>query len=236
MPGCVQDSIILICLSVCECATFVVFADCKGCTRPVPTNPGPMEAGEYGVMCGTCFVASRLEVVAIAGLPWISWCVLGAAGFRGCFFVVFSFERTHPAASMRPPCLFYLSASNEAFFVSGKKASSYRGAYSVHFLISPCNCLSFCLSVCMSFCLSVCLPVCVCVTFVVFTDCESCTRPISANPGPMEAGEYGLTRGTCLVASHLELVAVAGLLWISWCVLGRAGFFSLFFFLRTHTA
>ena len=65
----------------------------------------------------------------------------------------------------------------------------------------------------------------VCVTFVVFTDCESCTRPISTNPESMEAGEYRLTRGTCFVARRLEVVAVAGLLWISWCVLGAAEFF-----------
>ena len=69
-----------------------------------------------------------------------------------------------------------------------------------------------------------------CVTFVVFTDCESCTSPISANPGSMEADEDGLTRGTCLVAFRLEVVAVAGLLWISWCVLGTATFFREFFF------
>ena len=31
----------------------------------------------------------------------------------------------------------------------------------------------------------------------------------------MEAGEYGLTRGTCFVARRLEVVAVAGLLWFS---------------------
>ena len=73
------------------------------------------------------------------------------------------------------------------------------------------------------------MSVSVCVTFVVFTDCESCTRPISTNPGSMEAGEYGLTRGTCFVARRLEVVAVAGLLWISWCVLGAAGFISCFF-------
>ena len=90
------------------------------------------------------------------------------------------------------------------------------------------------------------LPVCpsvsvsVCVTFVVSTDCESCTRPISTTLGSMEAGEYALTPGTCF-ARRLELVAVAGLLWISWCVLGSAGFlfihFSRFcFLLRTHTA
>ena len=87
-------------------------------------------------------------------------------------------------------------------------------------------------------CLSVCLCVCVCETFIVFTDCESCTRPISTNQGSMEAGEYGPTRGTCFVARRLERVAVAGLLWISWCVSGAAGFrvFSPVFFLRTHTA
>ena len=69
-----------------------------------------------------------------------------------------------------------------------------------------------------------------CVTFVVFTDCESCTRPISTNLGSMEAGEYGLMRVTCFLACRLELDAVAGLLWISWCVLdGGADFFVFFF-------
>ena len=58
--------------------------------------------------------------------------------------------------------------------------------------------------------LSVCL--CVCVTFVVFTDCESCTRPISTIMEFMEAGEYGLTRGICCVACRLEVFAVATLL------------------------
>ena len=77
--------------------------------------------------------------------------------------------------------------------------------------------------------LSVCLRVCVGGTFVVFIDCESCTRPISTNLESMEAGEYGLTRGTCFVAHRLEVVVVAGMLWIS-C------FFPPFFFLRTHTA
>ena len=85
------------------------------------------------------------------------------------------------------------------------------------------------------------LSVCVCATFVGFTDCESCTRPISTNPGSMKAGEYGLTRGTCFFESRLEVVAVAGLLWNSRWVLGGADFFAFFFFrffffLRTHTA
>ena len=46
----------------------------------------------------------------------------------------------------------------------------------------------------------------------------------------MEAGECGLTRGTCFVARRIEVFAVAGLLWISWCVLGGADFFVCFFF------
>ena len=61
----------------------------------------------------------------------------------------------------------------------------------------------------------------------------------------MEAGEYGLTRCTCFIARRLELVAVAGLLWISWCVLGAADFvvcvcvcvcLCVCFFFRTQTA
>ena len=71
-------------------------------------------------------------------------------------------------------------------------------------------------------------------------NCESCTGPISTNPGSMEAAVYGLTRGMCLVARRLEVVAVAGLLWISWCVLGGVDFYCFrffsIFFLRTHTA
>ena len=55
-----------------------------------------------------------------------------------------------------------------------------------------------------------------------------------------EECEYGLPRGTCFVARRLELVAVAERLWISWCVLGGADFFSFFFvlflLLRKHTA
>ena len=49
----------------------------------------------------------------------------------------------------------------------------------------------------------------VCASFVVFTDCESWSRPIYTNPGSMEAGECGLSRGACFTARRLELVAVA---------------------------
>ena len=53
---------------------------------------------------------------------------------------------------------------------------------------------------------------------VVFTDCESCTRPISTHPGSIEAGDHGLTRGTRFTTCRIKVVAVAGLLWLSWCV------------------
>ena len=56
-----------------------------------------MDAGEYGLTRGTCFVALRLEVVAVAALLWISWCVLGGADFLVFFLSVFVFVRTHTA-------------------------------------------------------------------------------------------------------------------------------------------
>ena len=56
-----------------------------------------MEAGEYGLTRGTCFVVRRLEVIAVDELLWISWCVLGAAGFRVFIFfrLVFSLANAH---------------------------------------------------------------------------------------------------------------------------------------------
>ena len=103
------------------------------------------------------------------------------------------------------------------FFAFRTKKTFHTGVRTgCHYLIS----LSVCLSVSVS----------VCVTLVVLTDCKSCTRPISKNPGSMEAGEYGLTCVTCFLACRLELDAVAGLLWIWWWVLGGAEFISVFFF------
>ena len=50
------------------------------------TNPGSMEeACKYGLMRGTCFVARRLEIVAVAGVLWISWCVLSVVGYHVIF-------------------------------------------------------------------------------------------------------------------------------------------------------
>ena len=83
---------------------FVVFTDRESCTRPISTNPGSMEAGEYELTRGTCFLACRLDWTRSPG----------CCGFRGVFWVgqiffpcfffrfFFSFERTRPAASTRP--------------------------------------------------------------------------------------------------------------------------------------
>ena len=95
----------------------MVFTDCESCTRPISTNSGSMVAGEYGLTCGTYFIACRVELDAVARLLWISCCVLGGAEFSVFFFsICFVFERTRPAASMRSPCLIYLTTSNEAVF------------------------------------------------------------------------------------------------------------------------
>ena len=120
-------------------------------------------------------------------------------GFRVFFVRFLYFERTRPVASMRLPL---------ASFTSPLVPGCVQGA-----IIS----------------LSACPAVCVCVTFAVFTDCESRTTQISTNPGSMEASKDGLTHGTCFVARGLEVVAFAGLLRISWCVLGAARFFRVYF-------
>ena len=129
------------------------------------------------------------------------------------FFRFFFFERTRPAASMRPPCFIYLSTNNEArdrgHFLPEDKKPLHTGVH------TGCH---------YSVCLSACLSAWVFVTFVVFTDCESCTGSIFTKPGSMEAGEYGLRRRTCFVARRVEVVAVAGMLWMSSCVLGAAAF------------
>ena len=104
-----------------------------------------MEAGKYGLTCGTCFVARRLEVVAVVGLLWISWSVLRAAGFFCVFFPRFSFfERTQSAASMRPPCLLYFSTSiMRQFFAFKEKKPLHTGVRTgCYYLISLSACLS----------------------------------------------------------------------------------------------
>ena len=79
-----------------------------------------MEAGEYGLARGTCFVARCLEVVADARAAVDIVVCFGWGGFFCVIYVddFFFFERTRPAASMRPPCRIYLSTSTEVCFCS----------------------------------------------------------------------------------------------------------------------
>ena len=90
-----------------------------------------MEAGEYGLTRATCFVARRLEVVTVAGLLWISWCVLCAAGFRVFFSFSFS-SNAHGLLQVRGRLASFTSLLVIGRLLPlGKKASSCRGAYRV---------------------------------------------------------------------------------------------------------
>ena len=89
------------------------------------------EACEYGLPRGTWFVARRLELVAVAGRLWISWCVLGGADFSVFFFSDIFFLGTHTACRKykATSCLIYLSTS------TGVRTGC-------HYLISLSVCLS----------------------------------------------------------------------------------------------
>ena len=173
------------------CVTFVVFTDCERCTRPISTNPLSMEAGEYGLTRGTCLFVRRLEGVAVAGLLWLSWCVVGGEDFFGFFFsIFFSFRSTQPAASMRPP----LASFTSLLIISRSVWVCMRNILRDFYRLRELYGADF------------------------------------HNPESVEAGEHGLTRGTCFFPRRLEVVAVAGLMSISWRVFGGAGFFCVCFF------
>ena len=138
--GCHYSISTYVCLSVCLYMFSIRrFTDFESCTRPISTNPGSMEAGDYGITRGTCFVARCLEVVAVAGLLWISLCVLGAAGFR--FFSLFFSERTRSAPSIKPPFLiyFYTGRSRTLPLVSTRYGHKKRKMNQCH--VSRMKCL-----------------------------------------------------------------------------------------------
>ena len=58
---------VFVSVSVCMC-NISRFTDCETCTKQISTNPESMEAGEYRLKRGTCFVARRPELVAVDGL------------------------------------------------------------------------------------------------------------------------------------------------------------------------
>ena len=93
------------------CVTFVVFADCESCTRPISTNPGFMEAGEYGLTRVTFpRIPSRVGRGRRAAVDFVV-CFGWGGGFFRVFFssIFFSSKRTRPAASMRPPLASFTS-------------------------------------------------------------------------------------------------------------------------------
>ena len=137
---------------------------------------------EYELPSGTCFPARRLEVVAVAGLLWIYFVVCFFSvwwDFVFLFFVFFT-SNAHGLLQVRgklASCTSLLvmrqgrgSKATEAVFCIQAKRLFIPGCVQGAIIQLFCPCL------------------CVCVTFVVFTDCESCTRPISTNPGFYESG------------------------------------------------
>ena len=90
---------------------FVVFTDCESCTRSISTNPVSMEAGEFWANAWDVFFRApsrcgRGRRAAVGFVVCFRWVGISF------FFRFFFFERTRPAASMRTPCLIYLSASS----------------------------------------------------------------------------------------------------------------------------
>ena len=101
-----------------------------------------MEAGEHALTREARFVAVCLEVVAVAGLMWVSWCVWGTADFFMFFYLILffssNFERTRPAESMmKAPCLIYLSTSNKKPLHTGVRTGCY---YLVSLSVRLCMC------------------------------------------------------------------------------------------------
>ena len=85
-------SVCLSCLSVYVFHSSLLLIGRAVPTRPISANPVSIEAGEYELTRGTCFVARRLEVVTVTGLLWVSCCVLGAVVFR--VFLEFTFSNS----------------------------------------------------------------------------------------------------------------------------------------------
>ena len=95
------------------------------------------------------------------------------------------------------------------FFGYGKKVSSPLGAYTgLHFsYVSTSLSVVYCLS----------------AAYTTINNGESSKWPISTNPWSTEAGEPGLTRGTCFVASRLELAAFTMIMCVFFKAAIRAG-------------
>ena len=133
--------LISVCCVSCHfivCGTLVVFTDCESCTRPISTTiPGIYRIGRVRANAWDLFhrMPSR---VARGGRAAVDFVVcFGWGGFFRVFFFrpFFYFERTRPAASMRPPLASFTSllvmrqgrgseATDAVFLPLGTKASS----------------------------------------------------------------------------------------------------------------
>ena len=94
-----------------------------------------MEAGQYGLTLVTRFLTYRLELDPVAGLLWVSWCVLGGgADFSVFFFFDFFFLRTHTACCKHEAasCLIYFSTS------TGVRTGCH---YSIRLSVCVCACV-----------------------------------------------------------------------------------------------
>ena len=157
--------------------------------RTISSNPGRMEeACEYGLTRGTRFVARRTPSRGRRGrradVDWFRGVFFQwLVAFRDFCFRCFVFSNAHGLLQVRVvPCLMYLSTS------TGVRTGCQH-------LICPSVCL----------CLSV---------YVLQSSSILFARAVRGwfIQRSMEAGGYGLTRGTCVVARLPEMVAVAGLL------------------------
>ena len=98
-------------LSVCLCLPLCCYVR-KSCTRPMATKPGFMESREYGPTRETCSFArpspgcrgGRAAAAVVACSAWGGF-------FPGFSSTIFFFERTRPAASVKPPRLIYVSTT-----------------------------------------------------------------------------------------------------------------------------
>lgn len=102
-----------VCRSVCLlCSACLRFLAISSIARAVqgrfPEARDLQKAREPGLTRGACFVARRLEVLAVAGLLWLRSCVLGAAGFRVVFVGSFS-SKAHGLQQVRGPLALFTS-------------------------------------------------------------------------------------------------------------------------------
>ena len=83
----------LISLFVCLSAKFVVFTDCESCTRPISTNPGYVETGEYALNAWDVFRRTPSQGGRGRRVAVDSVVCFGCGGIS-CFFLVF-FSSNH---------------------------------------------------------------------------------------------------------------------------------------------